>query len=281
MRGTDPPTQANGTSQNTDRQPPLPEVKSARELDSLVEVFTIEDDGSHKFSRTTFAIKNLDDYVWYGEAPIRKMALSSKDIMESLKFVPDANLYPTPSTTITVISMPVDVDGGVFIKGPKIGSYDLFEGTNFLPNLLLQEAEIMELLRQNPHPNIIRYHGSIIKRGRIVGLVLDQHPRTLRNRVKHGSEYFNAKHCLDGIKLGVSHLHTLGLAHNDLTPDNIMVREDDTPVIIDFGSCQPFGDNLITAGTPGWFDEDFTTSARQHDEIAFGKLEAWLEERLS
>jgi len=176
--------------------------------------------------------------------------------------------------------MPVNVDGGVFIKGPKIGSYDLFEGTPSLPNLLLQEAEIMERLRQSPHPNIIRYHGSVIKRGRIIGLVLDRHPRTLRNRVIHGSDYFNIERCLDEIKSGVSYLHTLGLAHNDLTPDNIMVREEDTPIIIDFGSCQPFGDNLITAGTPGWIDEDFTTSARQHDEIAIGKLEAWLKEEL-
>lgn len=264
-----------------DQQPPLPRVKSARELNSLVEVFTIEDDGSHKFSRTTFAIKNRDDYVWHGEAPVRKMDLSSKDIMESLKFIPDKDLYPAPSAGITAISMPVDVDGGVFIKGPKIGSYDLFEGTDSLPNLLLQEAEILELLRQNPHPNIVRYHGSIIKRGRIVGLVLDRHPRTLRNRVKDRSECFNTEHCLDGIKSGVSYLHTLGLAHNDLTPDNIMVCKDNTPVIIDYGSCQPFGKNLITAGTPGWIDEDFTTSARQHDEIALGKLEAWLKEELS
>jgi len=52
-----------------------------------------------------------------------------------------------------------------------------------------------------------------------------------------------------------------------------MVCEDNIPVIIDYGSCQPFGNDLITTGTPGWFDESFTTSAQQHDEIALGKLE--------
>jgi hypothetical protein len=41
----------------------------------------------------------------------------------------------------------VDVDGGVYIKSPRTSSYDQFESTNLVPNLLLQEAEIIELLR--------------------------------------------------------------------------------------------------------------------------------------
>jgi serine/threonine protein kinase len=166
------------------------------------------------------------------------------------------------------------VDGGVFIKRPMISMYGGFGGT--LPNLFLQEAEILELLRQSPHHNIVRYHGSIFRRGRVVGLVLDRHPRTLRNRVEEGAKDLDTERCLDGIKSGVSHLHKLGLAHNDLTPENIMVSEDDTPIIVDHGSCQPFGHDLITTGTPGWIDENFTTSAQQHDESALEKLEAWL-----
>jgi hypothetical protein len=44
-----------------------------------------------------------------------------------------------------------------------------------------------------------------------------------------------------------------------------MVDKYDTPIInIDYGSCQPFGAILITMGTPGWIDEDFTISAQQH-----------------
>ncbi|KAF1936815.1 hypothetical protein EJ02DRAFT_479058 [Clathrospora elynae] len=79
------------------------------------------------------------------------------------------------------------------------------------------------------------------------------------------------------ITSAVSHIHTLELAHNDLTPMNIMVDEYDTPFIIDFGSCQPFGCELITAGTPGWIDEDFAHSAQDHDDFALIKLRTWLE----
>ncbi len=76
----------------------------------------------------------------------------------------------------------------------------------------------------------------------------------------------------------VCYLHSLGLAHNDLTPMNIMVDKCNNPIIIDFGSCQPFGSILITAGTPGWIHEDFTISAQKHDESALDKIRRWLEE---
>lgn len=78
------------------------------------------------------------------------------------------------------------------------------------------------------------------------------------------------------IASAISHLHSLGLAYNDLTPMNIMVDDNETLFLIDFGSCQPFGSTLITAGTPEWTDEDFTNSAKKNDEIALDKLRAWL-----
>lgn len=58
---------------------------------------------------------------------------------------------------------------------------------------------------------------------------------------------------------------------------NIMVAEDnETLLLVDFRSCQPFGSTLITADTLGWIDEDFTNSAKKQDEIALYKLRSWL-----
>lgn len=79
-------------------------MKSTQDLLSLTEVFAVEDDGSHKFSYSTFAIRNRDYYVWFGQAPIRKKDLSSKDFMESLKFVPDRYLYLISFDTMVVSS---------------------------------------------------------------------------------------------------------------------------------------------------------------------------------
>jgi serine/threonine protein kinase len=79
------------------------------------------------------------------------------------------------------------------------------------------------------------------------------------------------------IESAIEHLHSLGLAHNDLNPMNIMVDHGDEKLyLIDFGSCRPYGCELITAGTYGWVDEDYSTSARRNDEVALEKLRTWL-----
>jgi serine/threonine protein kinase len=52
------------------------------------------------------------------------------------------------------------------------------------------------------------------------------------------------------IRAGARHLHSLGLAHNDLNPTNIAVDGDDDPILLDFGSCRRFGEHL-SGGTNG------------------------------
>lgn len=53
--------------------------------------------------------------------------------------------------------------------------------------------------------------------------------------------------CAEGIAAAHSQV-----VHRDLKPDNILVREDDSPLIIDFGCCLPLGDDgLITLTDEG------------------------------
>jgi len=66
-----------------------------------------------------------------------------------------------------------------------------------------------------------------------------------------------------------------GLAHNDINPYNIMVK-DYNPILIDFGSCQPFGGRLQSLGSPGWYEIFFTSQAK-HDTYSLKKLRGWLE----
>jgi serine/threonine protein kinase len=252
---------------------------SLRDLSPLGEEFSTEDDedGNPIFLRSVFCFVTDNYTVYFGHSPVRKLQLTPKDIEESLKLVPDEEIYPEAPPYITTAS--ILIDRRIFVKRPKLLGYDCFKGTGLMSKLLLQEAEILELLERSPHPNIVRYHGCLIKRGRIVGLVLDRYPATIEQRLKNGVQNFNAESCMNGITSAVEHLHSLGLAHNDLNPSNIMVDEHDTPIIIDYGSCQPFGKGLITTGTLGWMDNDFTTSAQQHDEIALGKIRIWLEKQ--
>jgi hypothetical protein len=57
-----------------------------------------------------------------------------------------------------------------------------------------------------------------------------------------------------------------------------MVDQNDEPYLIGFGSCQTFGSNLITGGTPRWMQNYFTTSEKEHDEFSLGKIQSWLVE---
>ncbi|KAF2755135.1 serine/threonine-protein kinase-like protein [Pseudovirgaria hyperparasitica] len=250
---------------------------SARDLSPRYEAFSEEDDedGNPVFLYSSFGYFSNEFIAYFGRSNSRKRDLNQEIIRESLQRLPDEDVYPMAPSNITVALSPTPINETLFLKRPKL--HLDFLGTGLLPKLMLQEAETMELLLQNPHPNIIRYHGCLIKRGRIVGLVLDRLPDTLQHRLEKNTQHFNVENCIHKIRSAIYHLHSLGRAHNDLTPMNIMIDERDDPIIIDYGSCQPFGNELITAGTPGWIDEEFTISAQKHDQIALEKIQQWME----
>lgn len=154
-----------------------------------------------------------------------------------------------------------------------------FAGNSLLPELTLKEVGVLERLKKQPHPHIMRYHGCLTARGRTVGLVFDRCSKTLFQRLEEDDRRFDIKTCMENVTDAAYHLHALGLAHNDLNPGNIMVDEDNATYLIDLGSCQPFGHALITAGSHGWIDEEFTTSDLKHDKIALEKLRGCLEVR--
>lgn len=256
-------------------------VASVRELRPLTEWYS--DDG--QFSRTTFGFVTSNYCAYFGQAAVGKWKLTTKMVNDCLRRVPDDDIYPIAPPHITVASI-ADGRSDVFVKGPNLRRYDELEGTGIASKLLLYEAEMLELLARNQHPNIIRYHGCIVERGRIVGIVLDRHTITLQQRITGDIDdssaedigILNKDSCIRKIRLAVEHIHSLGLAHNDLNPSNIMLKHGE-PIIIDFGSCQPFGNALVSAGTPGWVDIDgCTTSALRNDEVALGRIHVWLTE---
>jgi serine/threonine protein kinase len=83
---------------------------------------------------------------------------------------------------------------------------------------------------------------------------------------------------MSGIRFALDHLHSIGVAHNDLNPANIMIGGGNQPVLIDFRSCQPFSKRLMSTRTPGWCEKEFNTSDKSHDEFGFRKLGPWLDE---
>ncbi|KAH9823761.1 serine/threonine-protein kinase-like protein [Teratosphaeria destructans] len=248
---------------------------TVRDLRPLYEAFSEEDDehGNPIFLYSSFGYITKDFVAYFGQSAMRKLQLTPKDIRESLELLPDDDVYPEAPPNITIA--PTPMHDGLYVKGPMLNT--AFQGTGLLPKLTLREVEVLETLKQNPHPNIVRYMGCLVERGLVVGLVFDRLSKTLEERLKEHDRDFSIDAYMNSITSVVEHLHSLGLAHNDINPNNIMVDEVDTIFVIDYGSCQPFGFELITAGTRGWIDEDFTVSARHHDLLALKKIRNWLD----
>jgi len=248
-----------------------PNIHSKRDLTTLSEITDYE---TGAFLRSTFVYVDEQDNAWFGRTPgIRKYDLTVDDIQRELRRIPDEKIYPL-HTWMSVVS---EADRKkFFIKRPKISCVDNEYEVKLLPRILFEEAEVLEFLKQHRHPNIIRYHGCTVNRGFITGIALEKHRVILQYRYQDVPHDLDIAACMSGIRVGVKHLHSLGLAHNDLNPTNIALDGDDNPIILDFGSCRKFGEELLSGGTYGWIDEDYSTSAQCHDESALNKIETWL-----
>ena len=63
----------------------------------------------------------------------------------------------------------------LFIKRPKISCTDNKYKIKLMPQILFEETEVLEFLKQHPYPNIIRYHSCIINHGYITGFALKRY----------------------------------------------------------------------------------------------------------
>ncbi|KAE8165197.1 hypothetical protein BDV40DRAFT_297788 [Aspergillus tamarii] len=213
--------------------------------------------------------------------------------MATLKPIPDSKIFPelplSGAKQFTQAPMELLANGEVFIKRPNISQYDIYKRRNvvhLLAKSLLEEARTMEFLSAHPRSCFIQYHGCRIRRGYLTGIVLSRHSHDLKNYLSQGVGSIDKKAFMNALESAISHLHSLGWAHNDLNPTNVLVDDSAAsggmPVLIDFGSAGKIGSVLGTSrGTSGWFEgriEDYTTSKKEHDIFAREKMRLWLKD---
>lgn len=250
-----------------------PRLKSIRDL-NIVESY---DPGTMKPKYVTFYILTEEKELFFGQSFKDKRELSLEEFQAALEYVSDEEIYPEVSADIELTIAPEHLnDINAFVKQPGLNAYESMKGTEFIPRSILEETVIMEQLTRSPHPNFIHYHGCHVKRGRITAIVLERLEQTL-TQLSLTPEYdqLDKINLVKALDSAVEHLHSLGLAHNDINPDNIMFR-DGVPVLIDFGSCQPFGNRLQSLGTVGWYEKEFFTSEKEHDVYSMKILREWL-----
>jgi serine/threonine protein kinase len=178
-----------------------------------------------------------------------------------------------------------------FVKRPNLLSYFPCSQTSKtrISEEVLQELQVCEKLKLQPHPNIAEYIGCEVNDGKISGIGFKQYKESLQQRLNPGhlnKRAFARSVCLDeewcsciigGIKNGLKHLHSLGLVHNDITPSNIMLDERDRAIIIDFGSCRRIGESLKGVGrTYEWYDDEVQIASPSNDLNALAEMRAWM-----
>lgn len=256
----------------------VPELRSLQDL-TIVESFS---PGSTVPKHTTFYHITSDERLYFGQTSRNKKELTLQEFRHALERIPDEEVYPNIPSQPPLTIAPDSIHQSTYIKRPGLNSFEDMRGTPFVPKAILHETLIMEQISKAAHPNIIHYYGCRIRRGRICAIVLEELEQTLTQLTSTPEfDTLDKTKFADGVESAIEYLHLLRLAHNDLNPDNIMIRrgKDDEilPVLIDFGSCQPYGKPLDSLGTVGWYEQPFFHSELEHDTFGLAKLRRWLE----
>ncbi|VUC28869.1 unnamed protein product [Clonostachys rosea] len=268
-----PPCREFATMVNQSKSMGLELVRSLQDL-TIVEHF---EHGATNPKTTTFYHISNDEKLYFGETLKSKMETSITDYNSALKRVPDEKVWPEVPADVNLTLAPDNLtEKSAFLKRPKLKAYSSKNDNSLIPRSILKEAMIMEKLSISPHPNFVQYIGCRVKRGRITAICLERLYLTL-SQYSNTPEFgqLDKDKFVDDVESAIDHLHALGLAHNDINPNNIMVKGD-KPMLVGFGSCQPFEESLDSLVTSSWNEEVFSTSEKQHDVSSLNKLREWI-----
>ncbi|KAI1424196.1 kinase-like protein [Xylaria sp. FL1777] len=268
---------------NTNTTPPH-DIQGFTDLDGATGV---EKDG---VAYTTFWKFYRNGEAYFAQIFKPRLEISIAEVRDALRRVPDADIYPEIPAGGTNLRVMTEKPGdGVYIKRPSLLTYETSDPLALVRDIFLGEAEIMERVSRLDHTHIIRYHGCQARDGRLTGIVLERHRCSLFEYFlwgwdkdgdgdgDHGAA-LDPRRFMEALESAVSSLHMAGLAHNDLKPSNVLLDGDNMPVLIDFGSCRPFGARLMEGGTPGWNDSArlVVSSDREHDLFGLARIREWL-----
>ncbi len=121
----------------------------------------------------------------------------------------------------------------VALKVTRGGSGDATEAQAFA-----REHEALSAIR---HPSVVTLHDYGMHDGREY-IAMEYFPRgDLKARLQRGILEADALCYLEQIARALQAVHGAGLLHRDLKPPNLMLREDDAVVLIDFGLARSLG----------------------------------------
>jgi serine/threonine protein kinase len=154
-------------------------------------------------------------------------------------------------------------------------------------NPLREEREVLALRTVN-HENVVRYRGTgVVADGGVSYRFLQMdfvEGRSLRELFTSGHSFSNPELATltEDLANGAVAIWAAGLAHRDLSPNNVMIKPDGRAVIVDLGlarhlSLPTLTTHLPTPGTPGWMspeqvDAEPERGDWQSDQFVIGLL---------
>jgi len=190
-----------------------------------------------------------------GSAPPSEHSL--EQIKTALSQVPAERVFPplpfpwwVVRTCVTVADdWDEEPSPDLYLKRPWIAnlSADAPPGEDRVALWFVHEVKQLEQLALSPpHPNLLRYHGCRVRKGRVTGVLLGRVPgRDLFSHLQDGGTV-DKEPFFAALASAVDHLHNVvGLVHNDISPGNVMVGPDGAPTLIDLGSAYPDGEEML------------------------------------
>ncbi|KAF4438229.1 hypothetical protein FACUT_5094 [Fusarium acutatum] len=216
--------------------------------------------------------------IYQGTSKSKPKDTDKASVIKELSPVPRGDVFPPCSSNLTRAPE-------IYIKIPNIALYAP-DAKDIIPQRLLHEAKIYELLREHPHPNLGQSLGCVVgEDGRLGGLALFKYKSTHSERTHDISSFDldQREQCIAAVKSALEHLHSWGLAHNDLSLLNIMFTDKGEPVLLDFDTCHPVRTELKTGGQIGEWKgiprAVYKASSTECDLKALEDLDMWLENK--
>jgi len=129
----------------------------------------------------------------------------------------------------------------VVMKELVVSKFDNEEARDKVNTLFNREAE---LLAQLDHPQIVKLRDHFAEDGRKYMVLEHISGRTLRELIRHGGALPQDRVIQIGLQLAGILLYLHGrvppVVHRDFTPDNLVLKNDGTIVLIDFGAANEF-----------------------------------------
>lgn len=218
---------------------------------------------------------HLQDLIQYATSPnVTRRYENIQEFLDVLTLVEDELTTPDPEITVDPsIAIHGDrLEGGFLVK-KRVGrgaSSDvlLVREDGGEEDLILKVARDLgnndrlysegEVLAKLRHQNIVEYRRTLTVAGRTALLLSSAGPKTLAERIKDGRLALDLLQRFgEELIAVVVFLEDQGIAHRDIKPDNIGIRDASSRklqlVVFDFSLCRTAAEN-INAGTPPYLD---------------------------